>query len=250
MGILNKKVTIITGGSSGIGLATARAFYREGARVVITGRNETKLNLAGKSIGKDVLTIQSDASSLGDIDQMFETVMKHNVAIDVLFLNVGAGTPVPFEDVTESIFDEIVNTNFKGAFFTIQKALPYLSRDASIIFNSSISHFIGQHSLSAYAASKAAVRSLARTLATELGPRGIRLNVVSPGVVDTPVFDQDRVPKEVKADLFNTVSTQSAIGRVGKPEEIAEAVVFLASAKSSYIMGAEIVVDGGYTIVR
>lgn len=250
MSLLENKVAIITGGSSGIGLATAKAFYREGAKLVITGRDNNKLSLAAESIGDNILRIQSDASKLRDIDSMLKTVVKTHQHIDVLFLNVGSGVPTPFEEVTEAIFDQVVNTNFKNTFFTIQKALPYLNQNASIVINSSISNFIGQHSLSVYAASKAALRSMARTLATELGPRGIRINVVSPGVIDTPVFHADRVPVEVKTELFDSVAQQSALGRVGLPEEIAEAVVFLASTKSSYIIGSEIVVDGGYTIVK
>lgn len=206
MGILDNKVALVTGGSSGIGLATAAAFHREGAKVIITGRNENKLIDAAANISDDVTTIQCDAANLDDISKSLETINSQHKSIDILFLNVATGTPKAFEQVTESDFDEIVNTNFKGTFFTIQKALPYLNAKASIVINSSISNFIGQDSLSVYAASKAALRSLARTLSTELGPRGIRINVVSPGVIDTPVFDKDRVPEEVKTALFDKVS--------------------------------------------
>jgi NAD(P)-dependent dehydrogenase (short-subunit alcohol dehydrogenase family) len=250
MGELKDKVAIVTGASSGIGLATAKAFYREGARLVITGRNEANLNAAGLSIGRDVMTIQSDASSLNDIDSMIEVVVKRYKAIDVMFLNVGSGIPVPFEQITETIFDDTINKNLKGAFFTIQKALPHLRDGTSIVLNSSMSNFIGQHSLSVYAAAKAGLRSLAKTLTTELGSRGIRFNVVSPGFIATPVFGEDRIGIEIRNELVDTVSKQSVSGRMGLPEEIAEAVVFLASSKSSYMMGSEIIVDGGYTIVR
>ena len=250
MSLLEDKIALVTGASSGIGLATAKAFHREGARVVITGRNKKNLGEAGELIGNKVLTIAGDASSLDDIDMLIETVIKQYGQIDVMFLNVGGALPIPFEEITEKDFDETININLKSAFFTIQKALPHLGQDASIILNSSMSNFIGQHSLSVYAAAKAALRSLAKTLTTELGPRGIRINVVSPGFIATPIFDEERIGADLRNELLALVSKQSALGRMGRAEEIAEAVVFLASSKSSYMMGSEIVVDGGYTIVK
>ena len=250
MSLLQNKIAVVTGGSSGIGLATAKAFHREGASVVITGRNKKNLEEAGEVIGKNVLTISGDASSLVDIDLLIEKVIKQYGQIDVMFLNVGSGIPIPFEEITERNFDKTINVNLKSAFFSIQKALPFLGEDASIILNSSMSNFIGQHSLSIYAAAKAALRSLARTLTTELGPRGIRINVVSPGFIATPIFDEERIGADLRNELLDSVSKQSATGRMGRAEEIAEAVVFLASSKSSYMMGSEVVIDGGYTIVK
>jgi NAD(P)-dependent dehydrogenase (short-subunit alcohol dehydrogenase family) len=244
-----QKVVVVTGGTSGIGLATAEAFAREGARVVITGRSRERLDRAAARIGGEVLPVQSDASRLSDIDEMLLRVRENCGPIDVLFLNAGISRLAPIEDVTEALFDEIVATNFKGVFFTIQKSLPYLNCPASIVLNASMSGFIGQHSLSVYSATKAALRSMAKTLSTELSPRGVRVNVVSPGYIDTPIAETLGYSPEAISKFFDAVSAQCPAGRGGTAEDVAAAVLFLASPQSSYVVGSEIVVDGGYSIV-
>ena len=250
MGRFANKVVLITGGSTGIGLATAQAFAKEGAKVAITGRSQQNLDTAAANIKGEVLALRADASDLADIERMLAETEKRFGKIDVLFLNAGpGGVGAPFETVTEPIFDGFCDTNFKGPFFTIQKALPRFAKGASVIFCSSISNAIGQVGLSVYASAKAAQRALARVLATELGPRGIRVNVVSPGFIDTPIFEKSGVPAAAQAEIRKMVERQAKVGRVGRPEDIAGAVLYLASPESSYVIGAEIVVDGGYSIV-
>jgi NAD(P)-dependent dehydrogenase (short-subunit alcohol dehydrogenase family) len=243
------QVVVVTGGTSGIGLATAEAFSRSGARVVITGRNRERLERARARIAGEVLAIQSDASRLSDVDEMLALVGESYGPIDVLFLNAGIARLASIEDVTEALFDEIVDTNFKGVFFAIQKSLPRLNHPASIVLNSSMSGFIGQRSLSVYAATKAALRSMAKTLSIELSPRGVRVNVVSPGYIDTPIAETLGYSREAIAKFFERVSAQCPARRGGTSEDVAAAVLFLASSASSYVVGSEIVVDGGYTIV-
>jgi NAD(P)-dependent dehydrogenase (short-subunit alcohol dehydrogenase family) len=253
MGRLEGKVAIVTGGSSGIGLAAAEAMVREGAKVAITGRNQERLDAAAAKIGGGVLAIKSDASSLPDIDAMLKEVMEKFGKIDVLYLNAGIADLAPLEAVTEAFFDKVVGINFKGVLFAIQKALPHLKEGASVIMTSSMSNFIGQHSLCVYCATKAAVRSLARTLSNELGAKGIRVNVVSPGYIHTPMIDNAAeaagFTPEVKQGILDAMAAQTSVGRVGKAEDVAGAVVFLASEESTYINGSEIVMDGGYTVV-
>jgi NAD(P)-dependent dehydrogenase (short-subunit alcohol dehydrogenase family) len=187
---------------------------------------------------------------MNDIEHMLAETEERFGKIDVMFLNAGpGGVHTPFENVTEEIFDGFCDTNFKGPFFTIQKALPRLAKNASIILCSSISNAIGQVGLSVYASAKAAQRALVRVLATELGPRGIRVNVVSPGFIDTPIFEKSGVPEAARAEILRMVEGQTKLGRIGRAEDIAGAVLYLASPESSYVIGAEIVVDGGYSIV-
>jgi len=244
------KVVLITGGSTGIGLATAQAFAKEGAKVAITGRSQPNLDKAVTTIKGEVLAIRASASDMGDIERTLADTEKRFGKIDVIFLNAGpGGVHAPFENVTEEILDGFCDTNFKGPFFTIQKALPRLAKNASIIFCSSISNAIGQPGLSVYASAKAAQRALARVLATELGPRGIRVNVVSPGFIDTPIFEKSGVPAAAQAEIRKHVEGMTKLHRVGRPEDIAGAVLYLASPESSYVIGAELVVDGGYSIV-
>lgn len=248
MGDLTGKTAFITGGTSGIGLATAQAFLREGAKVVVSGRDSERLDQAVTQLGDNAVGLQADASSVGEMKRAVDQVAEQHGQIDVMFLNAGpGGSFAPFSDVSESAFDRIMNTNFKGPYFTIQHALPHLGENASIVLTASISASIGQHSLSVYAAGKAALRALARNLATELGPSGVRVNVVSPGIIQTPIFRN--VPEEVAQQVLDAAAAQTSIGRVGQAEEIAEAVLFLASSRSSYVIGAELIVDGGYTIV-
>lgn len=248
MGQLDNKIAIVTGGSTGIGLATAKALSREGAKVVITGRNQQSLDEAMTTIKGEVLALVNDAGNLGDITPLLQQTIEKFGAIDIMYLNAGpGGTAASIEEMTEDSFDQYININFKGPYFTIQKALPYLKNGASIILCSSISNAIGQSGLSVYAAAKAAQRAMVRVAATELGPRGIRVNVVSPGFIETPIFEKIGVPADVHAEIVSNVEQQTSLGRMGQPEDIAEAVVYLASPASSYVIGAEIVVDGGYS---
>ena len=245
MGKLEGKVAVITGGNSGIGLATAKEFKEQGARVVITGRDQQTLDEAKLEIGDDVLAVRSDVSRLTEIDELFAAVKEKFGRIDVLFVNAGVGKFAPVEAVTEEFFDSIMNINLKGAYFTIQKALPLLSDNASIILNTSINAHIGMPNSSVYAASKAAVITLARTLSAELVGRGIRVNAISPGPIATPIFNRLGLAPEVLEETARNIKEQVPMKRFGRPEEIAKTALFLASADSSFLLGTEIVADGG-----
>ena len=245
MGKLEGKVAVVTGGNSGIGLATAKEFSDQGAKVAISGRDQQTLNSAKKEIGNGVLVVKADTSKLGDIDALFGAVKKEFGKIDVLFVNAGVGKFVPIESVDEEFFDEIMDINFKGAYFTIQKALPLLNDNASIILNTSINAHIGMPNSSVYAASKAALITLARTLSAELVGRGIRVNAVSPGPVTTPIFDKAGLAAQDRQALTKSIQAQVPMKRFGLPEEIAKTVLFLASSDSSFLLGTEIVADGG-----
>jgi NAD(P)-dependent dehydrogenase (short-subunit alcohol dehydrogenase family) len=245
MGKLEGKVAVITGGNSGIGLATAKEFKEQGARVVITGRDQQTLDEAKREIGGDVLVIRSDASSLTEIDKLFAAVKEKLGRIDVLFINAGIGKFAPVEAVTEELFDLVMDVNFKGAYFTIQKALPLLNDNASIILNSSINAHIGMPNSSVYAASKAALLTLARTLSAELVGRGIRVNAISPGPIATPILNRLGLPAEALEDTEKSLREQIPMKRFGRPEEIAKTALFLASSDSSFLLGTEIVADGG-----
>jgi NAD(P)-dependent dehydrogenase (short-subunit alcohol dehydrogenase family) len=242
---LDGKVAVVTGGNSGIGLATAREFKQQGAKVVITGRDQQTLDDAKRELGQDVLAVRSDTSRLADIDELFAVVREKLGKIDVLFINAGVGKFVPLESVTEEFFDSIMDINFKGAYFTIQKALPLLNDNASIVLNASINAYIGMPNTSVYAASKAALITLARTLSAELVDRGIRVNVVSPGPVATPIFGKLGIAADALDEVVKNVQTQVPMKRFGRPEEIAKAVLFLASDDASFLLGTEIVADGG-----
>lgn len=242
---LDGKVAVVTGGNSGIGLATAREFKQQGAKVVITGRDQQTLDDAKQELGGDVLAVRSDTSQLADIDKLFAVVREKLGKIDVLFINAGVGKFVPLESVTEEFFDSIMDINFKGAYFTIQKALPLLNDNASIVLNASINAYIGMPNTSVYAASKAALITLARTLSAELVDRGIRVNVVSPGPVATPIFGKLGIAADALDEVVKNVQTQVPMKRFGRPEEIAKAVLFLASDDASFLLGTEIVADGG-----
>ena len=245
MGKLDGKVAVVTGGNSGIGLATAKEFSDQGAKVAISGRDQQTLNSAKKEIGNGVLVVKADTSKLEDIDALFGAVKKEFGKIDVLFVNAGVGKFVPIESVDEEFFDEIMDINFKGAYFTIQKALPLLNDNASIILNTSINAHIGMPNSSVYAASKAALITLARTLSAELVGRGIRVNAVSPGPVTTPIFDKAGLAPQDRQALIQNIQAQVPMKRFGLPEEIAKTVLFLASSDSSFLLGTEIVADGG-----
>lgn len=245
MGKLEGQVAVVTGGNSGIGLATAKEFRREGARVVITGRDARTLAEAAREIGGDVLALRSDASSLADIDELFDAVRERYGRVDVLFVNAGVGKFAAVEDTEEELFDQIMDINFKGAYFTVKKALPLLSEGASVVLNTSVVAHVGFPGASVYSASKAALLSLVRTLSADLVGRGIRVNAVSPGPVETPIFGKMGLTPEAKDETMNGFRAQVPLKRFGRPEEIAKAVLFLASADSSFLVGTEILADGG-----
>ncbi|WUI03874.1 glucose 1-dehydrogenase [Spirillospora sp. NBC_00431] len=236
------RTALITGGTSGMGLATARRLLDEGASVVITGRDQARLDAAAKDLdgGDRVLTVRADAASLPDLDALMETVRDRHGRLDVVFANAGIAVFGPAAEMTEAGFDNAVDVNFKGVFFTVQKALPLLTGDAAIVINASWTLHRGLPVGSVYSATKAAVQSLTRTLAAELGPRGVRVNSVSPGYIDTPMY-RGAVPE----DEARAIRAQVASGRIGTPEEVAGAVAFLASADAAYVNGQDLIVDGG-----
>ncbi|MDE1177750.1 MAG: glucose 1-dehydrogenase [Edaphobacter sp.] len=242
---LEGKIALVTGGNSGIGLATAKRFVAEGATVVITGRRKENLDAAVKEIGSSAYGIQADASKLGDIDKVYAEIKQKYGRIDVLFANAGGGEFATIDQVTEEHFDKTFDTNVKGLFFTVQKALPLIPEGGTIVLNASIVSVKGMPAFGVYNATKAAVRSFARTWTNELKDRKIRVNVVSPGPIDTPGVDglvQDaEQAKQLKANL----ASQVPLGRIGEADEIAKVVVFLASDDSSYVAGVELFVDGG-----
>jgi NAD(P)-dependent dehydrogenase (short-subunit alcohol dehydrogenase family) len=243
---LQGKVAVITGGSSGIGLATAKRFVHEGAQVVITGRREEELRKAAASIETNVTTVVSDVSRLEDLDRLYSVVKEKHGHIDILFANAGAGTIAPLAVATEAHFDQTFDVNVKGMFFTVQKALPLFKDSGSIILNSSVSNVLGLPGFTAYAASKAAVRSFARGWALELKDRKIRVNCMSPGAIDTPALATTTgLTAEQAEQAVAQFTTQIPMGRRGLPEEIASAVAFLASDEASYITGIDLPVDGG-----
>src|SRR5579863_1954024 len=245
MAKLNGKVTVVTGGNSGIGLATAKLFKAEGAKVAIAGRDQATLDAAAKTLGADTVAVKTDVSKLGDIDKLFQVVGQKFGKIDVLFANAGIAKFAPFEQSAEEFYDQQFDTNVKGLYFTIQKALPLLNNGAAIVLNSSVAGVKGPAMASVYAATKAAVRSFARTLTTELIGQGIRVNVVSPGPISTPIFGRTGLPKEAIDDWAKGVLATVPMQRFGLPEEVANAVLFLATKDSSYISGQELFVDGG-----
>jgi NAD(P)-dependent dehydrogenase (short-subunit alcohol dehydrogenase family) len=248
-GKLEGKVALITGGNSGIGLATAKQFVNEGAYVFITGRREAELAAAKKQIGKNVTAIQGDVSNLDDLDRLFAQIRKEKGNIDIVFANAGVAKYAPLGAITEDFFDSIFDINVKGVLFTVQKALPVLRDGGSIILNASIVASKGLSSNSVYSATKAAVRSFARTWTTDLKDRRIRVNAVSPGPIDTPGLSELLASSETGEQRKKMISTTVPLGRFGRPEEIAKAVVFLASDDASYITGVELFVDGGFAQV-
>lgn len=250
MKALEGKIAVITGGSSGIGLATAKRFVEEGAQVVIIGRREKAIQEAAAHIGKNVTTVVGDVSRLGDLDRLYDVVKEKHSHIDILFANAGAGTVATLAAATEAHFDQTFDVNVKGMFFTVQKALPLFKSGGSIILNSSVSNVKGLPAFSAYAASKAAVRSFARSWTMELLDRKIRVNTMSPGAIETPALATTTgLTAEQAEAAVAQFTSQIPMGRRGKPEEIAAALTFLASDQSSYITGIDLAVDGGWAQV-
>jgi NAD(P)-dependent dehydrogenase (short-subunit alcohol dehydrogenase family) len=243
---LEGKVAVVTGGNSGIGLAAAKRLQEEGARVAIAGRSKKTLDEAVKAIGNGILAFETDVSKLSDIDKLYAEVTKKLGKIDVLFVNAGIAKFAPLSETPEGLFDEQFDTNIKGAYFTVQKAIPALNDGASIILNTSVVDRKGTAGASAYAATKAALRSLARTAAAELVGRGIRVNSVAPGPIVTPIFGRTGLPKEAIDEFAKDVIAKVPMKRFGQPEEVAGVVAFLASQDASYITGEEINVDGGF----
>jgi len=242
---LEGKVAVVTGGNSGIGLASARRLREEGARVVITGRDRKTLDAAAVAIGAGTVALQSDASKLEDIERLFSEVESKVGKIDILFANAGIARFAPYSASQAAMFDELFATNVKGVYFTLQKAIPHLNDGASVILNTSVAGSKGAENMGIYAATKAAVRSFARTAAAELKERSIRVNAVAPGPVATPIFGRSGLSEEQVDGFKAGISSRVPLGRIGRPEEIAGAVAFLASEDASYITGVELNVDGG-----
>ncbi|GIH45194.1 NAD(P)-dependent dehydrogenase, short-chain alcohol dehydrogenase family [Microbispora rosea] len=245
MGQLSGKVAIVTGGTTGIGLATAKRFAAEGAQVYITGRRKPELDIAVEEIGSNVIGIQGDVADLADLDRLYAAVTRHGHRIDVLFANAGGGEFARLEEVTEEHFDRTFAVNVRGLFFTVQKALPLLDEGASVILPGSTAATTGAEAFGVYGATKAAIRSFARTWANELKGRGIRVNVIVPGPIDTPGITGLAPDEERAGQLKDALTSQVPLGRMGRPEEIASAVLFLASDQSSFTNGAELYADGG-----
>jgi NAD(P)-dependent dehydrogenase (short-subunit alcohol dehydrogenase family) len=249
MSKLEAKIALITGGSSGIGLATAKEFVNEGAVVFITGRREAELSKAAKEIGKNVTAIKGDVSNLNDLDRVFDQIKREKGRLDVVFANAGIAKLAPLGSITEELYNSIFDINVKGLLFTVQKALPLLPDGASIILNGSIVGSKGLSANSVYSATKAAVRSFARTWTTDLKSRRIRVNTISPGSIETPGLSGLLASSEVGQQRLKAIKDNVPMGRLGQPAEIAKAVVFLASDDSSYVTGAELFVDGGFAQV-
>jgi NAD(P)-dependent dehydrogenase (short-subunit alcohol dehydrogenase family) len=245
MAKLDGKVAVITGGNSGMGLATAQRFVAEGAYVFITGRRQAELDAAVKLIGKNVTAVQGDVSNLADLDRLYATVKQQKGKIDVLFANAGVGALAPLGEITEEHFDKIFNVNVRGLLFTVQKALPLFQNGGSIILNASIASIKGMEAFSVYSASKAAVRSFARVWTADLKSRKIRVNTLSPGPIDTPILEGLASTEEELKQVKTHLASQVPMGRMGTSDEIAKVALFLASDDSSFVTGVELFVDGG-----
>ena len=243
------KTIIVTGATSGMGLDTAKSFLAAGANVVLTGRSQEKLDALKENLSGNYYLVKADAASLQDSQRLMEETVSRFGKIDVLFINAGIFAAQPVALFEEELYDNIFNINTKGAFFTAKAAVPHLNAGANIIFNTSVSNVKGMPGVSAYAASKAALRSIVRTLAAELGPQGIRVNAISPGPIETPIWSKTNLTEEEINGFASGVSSQVPLGRFGRGQEIADSVLFLASDHASYINGTELAVDGGMTQV-
>jgi NAD(P)-dependent dehydrogenase (short-subunit alcohol dehydrogenase family) len=245
MGRLEGKIAVVTGANSGIGLASAKRFAAEGAQVVITGRRRAELDRAVEIIGGDVLAVQGDVSSLSDLDRLFETVKAAKGHIDVLLANAGLGALEPLGKISEASFDKVFGVNVKGTLFTVQKALPLMRQGGSIILTGSTTDATGSAAFSVYSASKAAIRNFARSWAVDLKGTGIRVNVLSPGPTETPGLMNGLARSGMKDAMVAGLIAQTALGRMGDPDEVAAVALFLASDDSSFMTGSEVYVDGG-----
>jgi NAD(P)-dependent dehydrogenase (short-subunit alcohol dehydrogenase family) len=245
MNKLKNKVAVITGGSSGIGLATAKEFVANGAKVVIFSRGKQDLERAVAELGTDSYAVCGDVTNLRDLERLFVETKSKFGGVDILFINAGRAKLTPIVDTTENFFDEMVGINFKGAFFSLQRAIPFLNNNASVIITTSWLNSIGFSGSSLLSASKAALRSIVRVASAELVDRGIRVNAVSPGAIGTPLWGKIGLPQEVLKTAGEAITNQIPIKRWGQPEEIAKTVLFLASDDSSYMVGNELTVDGG-----
>jgi NAD(P)-dependent dehydrogenase (short-subunit alcohol dehydrogenase family) len=242
---LEGKVAVVTGGNSGIGLATARRFVAEGAYVYITGRRQAELDEAARHIGKNVTGVRGDVSNLPDLDRLFATVKQRQGRLDILFANAGVPALAPLGEITEEHFDQTFNINVKGLLFTVQKALPLFADGGSIILNASVAASKGIEAISVYSATKAAVRSFARCWTADLKHRQIRVNVISPGLIETPIVTKAGLTREQIGAFKESFIAAVPMGRMGTADEVATAAVFLASDDSSYVTGTELFVDGG-----
>ena len=242
---LSGKIALVTGGTSGIGLATAKRFASEGAYVFITGRRQSELDAAATELGGNATAVRGDVTDLADLDRLFDTIKREKGRLDVLFANAGGGGMAPLGQITEEHFDKTFNTNVRGLLFTVQKALPLMPPGSSIILNASIASIKGTPALSVYSATKAAVRSFARSWTLDLKESKIRVNAVSPGTVPTPAYYLMGLTNEQVQAFVDSQVTTIPLGRVGTTDEIAKAVVFLASDDSSFVNGIELFVDGG-----
>jgi NAD(P)-dependent dehydrogenase (short-subunit alcohol dehydrogenase family) len=245
MGRLEGKVAVVTGANSGIGLATARRFAREGARLFITGRRQSELDAAVGEIGGSTIGVQGDVSSLADLDRLYDVVREEAGFIDILLANAGGGEFMPLQNVTEKHYDSTFDTNVKGTLFTVQKALPLLRDGASVILTGSTAAVTGIPAFSVYSASKAAIRSFARSWILDLAPRHIRVNVLAPGSTSTPGSHALAASEEQNQEMLRLTKAATPLGRLGDPDEIASAALFLASDESSFVNGSELFVDGG-----
>jgi len=247
MSKLNGKIAVVTGGSSGIGLAAAKRFVEEGAYVFITGRRQSELDKAKAEIGKNVTAVQGDVANLEDLDRLYKTVKAEKGGVDIVVASAGFVERVLTQDATPAHFDKTFGINARGLYFTVQKAIPLLRKGGSVVLVSSTLHLKGFPEHGTYAATKAAVRSFARTWAMELKDRGIRVNTLSPGAIDTPIIDGQFRTKEEADGARSFFASITPLGRVGRPEEMASAILFLASDDSSYSTGIDLVADGGIT---
>lgn len=249
MSKLNNKIAVVTGGNSGIGFASAKRFADEGATVVITGRRKEAVEQAAAELGDNVIGIVADATVADDTDRLLHELKERFGHIDVLFLNAGVAPMGPFEAFTEEDYDRVFHTNVKSPFFTIQKALPILADGASVIVNASVVSSKGLPGAAAYSATKAAVRSLVRTLAAELAPRGIRVNAISPGPIETPLWSKTGLPEDATSEFGENIGQLTPLGRFGTADEMASAASFLASSDASYVTGSDLQADGGFAQV-
>jgi NAD(P)-dependent dehydrogenase (short-subunit alcohol dehydrogenase family) len=247
---LQGKRTLITGGTSGIGLETAKQFLAEGARVIVTGVNPDSIAKARAELGKEILVLRADSANVAAQRELAQAVKDHHGQLDIAFLNAGVSAWLPIEEWTEAMFDRSFDVNVKGPFFLFQALLPVFSPSASVVLNTSISAHVGAERSSVYAATKAAFLSMAKTLSAELLGRGIRVNAVSPGPVETPLYDKLGIPEAYRAQVNKDIAASIPLGRFGTPEEIAKAVLYLASDESRWTVGSEIVVDGGRMLNR